>query len=55
MKRAKENMIVMHPLPPRVGEIEYNVDKDRRAAYFRQVQNGLYIRMALLAAVLGQA
>ncbi len=54
MKRAKENMIVMHPLP-RVGEIEYNVDKDRRAAYFRQVQNGLYIRMALLASVLGQA
>lgn len=54
MSRAKEKMIVMHPLP-RVGEIEYNVDKDPRAAYFRQVQNGLYIRMALLAAVLGQA
>lgn len=54
MSRAKEKMVVMHPLP-RVGEIEYNVDKDPRAAYFRQVQNGLYIRMALLAAVLGQA
>jgi carbamoyl-phosphate synthase/aspartate carbamoyltransferase/dihydroorotase/carbamoyl-phosphate synthase/aspartate carbamoyltransferase len=54
MKKAKEKMVVMHPLP-RVGEIHYNVDKDPRAAYFRQVQNGMYIRMALLAAVLGQA
>ena len=54
MASAKEKMIVMHPLP-RVGEIEYKVDKDPRAAYFRQVQNGLYIRMALLAAVLGRA
>lgn len=54
MTKAKDKMIVMHPLP-RVGEIEYNVDKDERAAYFRQVQNGLYIRMALLAAVLGRA
>jgi len=54
MQKAKEKMIVMHPLP-RVGEIAYVVDKDPRAAYFRQVQNGLYIRMALLAAVLGQA
>ncbi len=54
MERAKEKMVVMHPLP-RVGEIHYNVDKDPRAAYFRQVQNGMYIRMALLAAVLGKA
>lgn len=54
MAQAKEKMVVMHPLP-RVGEIEYKVDKDPRAAYFRQVQNGLYVRMALLAAVLGQA
>lgn len=54
MSKAKDQMVVMHPLP-RVGEIEYKVDKDPRAAYFRQVQNGLYIRMALLAAVLGQA
>jgi len=54
MTRAKENMIVMHPLP-RVGEIHYTVDKDPRAAYFRQVKNGMYVRMALLAAVLGQA
>ena len=47
-------MIVMHPLP-RVGEISYEVDEDPRAAYFRQVRNGLYIRMALLAAVLRPA
>jgi len=54
MEQAKEKMVVMHPLP-RVGEIHYTVDKDPRAAYFRQVQNGMYIRMALLAAVLGRA
>ncbi|HID54128.1 MAG TPA: aspartate carbamoyltransferase [Anaerolineae bacterium] len=54
MAKAKEKMIVMHPLP-RVGEIHYNVDADPRAAYFRQVKNGMFIRMALLAAVLGQA
>ncbi|NKQ36829.1 MAG: aspartate carbamoyltransferase [Chloroflexi bacterium] len=54
MAKAKEKMIVMHPLP-RVGEIHYNVDTDPRAAYFRQVKNGMFIRMALLAAVLGQA
>jgi carbamoyl-phosphate synthase/aspartate carbamoyltransferase/dihydroorotase/carbamoyl-phosphate synthase/aspartate carbamoyltransferase len=54
MEQARERMIVMHPLP-RVGEIHYNVDKDPRAAYFRQVHNGMLVRMALLAAVLGQA
>jgi aspartate carbamoyltransferase len=54
MARAKEDMIVMHPLP-RVGEIAYAVDDDPRAAYFRQMRNGMYIRMALLAAVLGKA
>jgi aspartate carbamoyltransferase catalytic subunit len=54
MTKAKDKMVIMHPLP-RVGEIHYNVDKDPRAAYFRQVQNGMYIRMALLAAVLGRA
>jgi aspartate carbamoyltransferase catalytic subunit len=54
MAQAKEKMVVMHPLP-RVGEIHYAVDDDPRAAYFRQVRNGMYIRMALLAAVLGRA
>ena len=54
MAQAKQKMIVMHPLP-RVGEIHYAVDDDPRAAYFRQMENGMYIRMALLAAVLGKA
>ncbi len=54
MAKAKERMIVMHPLP-RVGEISYAVDQDPRAAYFRQMRNGMFIRMALLAAVLGKA
>lgn len=54
MAAAKEKMIVMHPLP-RVNEIAYTVDDDPRAAYFRQMVNGMYIRMALLAAVLGKA
>ncbi len=54
MAQAKEKMVVMHPLP-RVGEIHYGVDADPRAAYFRQAQNGMYVRMALLAAVLGRA
>ena len=54
MDKAKEQMIVMHPLP-RVNEISYAVDDDPRAAYFRQMRNGMYVRMALLAAVLGKA
>jgi aspartate carbamoyltransferase len=54
MSQAKERMSLMHPLP-RVGEIHYDVDDDPRAAYFRQMTNGMYIRMALLAAVLGKA
>jgi aspartate carbamoyltransferase len=54
MKAAKERMIVMHPLP-RVGEISSDFDSDPRAAYFRQMEYGLYVRMALLAMVLGKA
>ncbi len=54
LKAAKERMIVMHPLP-RVGEISMEVDDDPRAAYFRQMEYGLYVRMALLAMVLGKA
>jgi aspartate carbamoyltransferase len=54
MKAAKEHMIVMHPLP-RVGEITPEFDEDPRAAYFRQMEYGLYVRMALLAMVLGKA
>src|SRR5450756_505217 len=52
MTKAKHRMALMHPLP-RIGEIHYDVDDDPRAAYFRQMENGMYIRMALLAAVLG--
>lgn len=51
MKLAKEDMIVMHPLP-RVNEIAVEVDKDPRAAYFRQVQYGVYVRMALILTLL---
>jgi aspartate carbamoyltransferase catalytic subunit len=54
MNQAKDLMIVMHPLP-RVGEISMEVDEDPRAAYFRQMEYGLYVRMALLAMVLGKA
>jgi len=54
MKAAKHEMIVMHPLP-RVGEISPDFDDDPRAAYFRQMEYGLYVRMALLAMVLGKA
>lgn len=54
MAKAKEEMIVMHPLP-RVGEISMDFDNDPRAAYFRQMEYGLYVRMALLALVLGKA
>jgi aspartate carbamoyltransferase catalytic subunit len=54
LEGAKDRMIVMHPLP-RVGEISMDIDDDPRAAYFRQVEYGLYVRMALLAMVLGKA
>jgi aspartate carbamoyltransferase len=54
MKPAKQRMIVMHPLP-RVTEISQDFDDDPRAAYFRQMEYGLYVRMALLAMVLGKA
>lgn len=54
MRKARERMVVMHPLP-RVGEIAMEVDDDPRAAYFRQMEYGLYVRMALLAMVLGKA
>jgi len=54
MKTAKKKMIVMHPLP-RVTEIAMDFDDDPRAAYFREMEYGLYARMALLAMVLGKA
>jgi len=54
MKLAKKNMIVLHPLP-RVNEISMEVDSDPRAAYFAQAKYGMYVRMALLASILGAA
>ncbi len=54
MSRARSESILMHPLP-RVGEIAMEVDADPRAAYFRQMEYGMFVRMALLALVLGKA
>ncbi len=54
LKNAKQKMVVMHPLP-RVNEISTEVDSDPRAAYFRQMENGMYVRMALFAHILGKA
>lgn len=54
MELAKSDMSVLHPLP-RVNEITLAVDKDPRAAYFEQVQNGMYVRMALILKLLNLA
>ncbi|MCR5517915.1 MAG: aspartate carbamoyltransferase [Lachnospiraceae bacterium] len=51
MKLAKDNMIVLHPLP-RVNEISVEVDQDPRAMYFKQAQYGVYVRMALIMTLL---
>lgn len=52
MELAKEDMLVLHPLP-RVNEISVEVDEDPRAVYFKQVQYGVYVRMALILTLLG--
>lgn len=54
MNAARSDMIVMHPLP-RLDEISTSVDSDPRAVYFTQMQNGMFVRMALLALILGKA
>ena len=54
MELAREDMLVLHPLP-RVNEISVEVDDDPRAAYFRQAQYGVYVRMALIMTLLGLA
>ena len=51
MTMAKNDMLVLHPLP-RVNEISVEVDQDPRAAYFKQVQYGVYVRMALILTLL---
>ncbi len=53
MKLAKEDMLILHPLP-RVNEISVEVDEDPRAAYFKQVQYGVYVRMALIYTLLNK-
>lgn len=52
MELAKEDMLVLHPLP-RVNEIAVEVDEDPRAIYFKQAQYGVYVRMALILTLLG--
>ncbi|MCI9199934.1 MAG: aspartate carbamoyltransferase [Lachnospiraceae bacterium] len=54
MDLAKKDMLVLHPLP-RVNEISVEVDNDPRAAYFKQVQYGVYVRMALILTLLEYA
>ena len=51
LRSAKDDMYILHPLP-RVNEISVEVDKDPRAAYFRQAQYGVYVRMALIMMLL---
>ena len=51
MALGKKDMLVLHPLP-RVNEISVEVDDDPRAVYFRQVQYGVYVRMALIMTLL---
>ena len=51
MSLAREDMLVLHPLP-RVNEISVEVDSDKRAAYFKQIQYGVYVRMALILTLL---
>lgn len=53
MEIAKENIMIMHPLP-RVNEIATEVDNDKRAIYFKQARYGMYIRMALISKLLGK-
>lgn len=53
MISAKTKMVVLHPLPRR-NEISPEFDSDPRAAYFRQAEGGLYVRMALLAMIMGK-
>lgn len=52
MKKAKNDMIVMHPLP-RINEISDEIDTDKRAVYFQQAKFGMYVRMALILKLLG--
>ncbi|QGU94242.1 aspartate carbamoyltransferase [Clostridium bovifaecis] len=52
MRKAKQDMIILHPLP-RVNEISNEIDKDPRACYFKQARFGMFVRMALICKLLG--
>ncbi len=52
MQKAREDMLVMHPLP-RINEIDVDVDNDKRAVYFKQTKYGMFVRMALIMKLLG--
>ncbi len=54
LEKAKDNLDIMHPLP-RVDEILPEIDYDPKAKYFKQVENGVYLRMALLSLILGRS
>lgn len=54
LEHTKPNLRILHPLP-RVNEISMDVDKNEKAYYFRQAQNGLYVRQAILSKVLNIA
>jgi aspartate carbamoyltransferase catalytic subunit len=53
LKKIKKKITILHPLP-RVDEISLDVDTYPGAAYFRQVRNGVFVRMALLAMIFGK-
>ncbi len=53
LKKAKDDLIILHPLP-RVDEIDIEVDDDIRAKYFQQAENGVYVRMALIMTLLNE-
>ncbi len=53
LDNAKENCRILHPLPPRVNEINVDVDSNPKAYYFEQALNGVYVRQALIATILG--
>lgn len=53
LDRLEDHVRILHPLP-RVDEIHTDCDSDPRAAYFRQMENGMYVRMALLTLLLGK-
>jgi aspartate carbamoyltransferase catalytic subunit len=52
LANSKDNLRILHPLP-RVNEISEDVDNNEKAYYFQQAENGVYVRQALLASILG--